>query len=665
MAERKYLNERETNMKQVIFNKIEISNFKGIENLNVEFGTTTYFKGANGTGKTSIADAINWVLFNKDSTGSSTFPVKRKDGQGNDIHNIIIDVVLDLSVDGEHHIFRRKQEENWVLKRGSSIPVLDGNVQTLYYNDSVTKTKEYADSVSSIVAEDTFRLLTSPTYFMTQIDAKKRREKLMEFVGSESEVENSLKAKAIYSPLMIEWNKDINKNKNFAQFKEYMAQKAKENKEEIERLPYQIDELTRTLVNDLDENVIKSLMFGYQAELNSLTEPKSAEKPLEVLTAENSMRDKQKELNAYKDSCQSQYFLKRSEIARARQDGEYKIASVEAKLLLLKNNENLLSSNIRSLMNEHLRLTNLYKSVNAEQYAEPNVLTVCPTCGQSIPESELQTTLLTAKENWLNDHKTKIEKIIEDGTQCKVDIETQQANNSMLKAQIAEAAEELEHMKSSEETLVKVGDVFESQFINSLLVADFESDISKYKAIADTYYQATNSSTAITEMLAKRNQLQAMINDQNRRLGACESQKNTQARIDTLKASEKKLLELKNAFKDLVYLCEELEKEKNEEFERQLSSHFTRIKWRLFEQQVNGGYRQVCDALLDGKPYDAQSTGEKLFSGIDIIGTFQATYGIESPIIIDNRESLTLPVVTTSQIISMYADEAYSTLTKV
>jgi len=652
-------------MKQVIFNKIEISNFKGIENLNVEFGTTTYFKGANGTGKTSIADAINWVLFNKDSTGSSTFPVKRKDGQGNDIHNIIIDVVLDLSVDGEHHIFRRKQEENWVLKRGSSIPVLDGNVQTLYYNDSVTKTKEYADSVSSIVAEDTFRLLTSPTYFMTQIDAKKRREKLMEFVGSESEVENSLKAKAIYSPLMIEWNKDINKNKNFAQFKEYMAQKAKENKEEIERLPYQIDELTRTLVNDLDENVIKSLMFGYQAELNSLTEPKSAEKPLEVLTAENSMRDKQKELNAYKDSCQSQYFLKRSEIARARQDGEYKIASVEAKLLLLKNNENLLSSNIRSLMNEHLRLTNLYKSVNAEQYAEPNVLTVCPTCGQSIPESELQTTLLTAKENWLNDHKTKIEKIIEDGTQCKVDIETQQANNSMLKAQIAEAAEELEHMKSSEETLVKVGDVFESQFINSLLVADFESDISKYKAIADTYYQATNSSTAITEMLAKRNQLQAMINDQNRRLGACESQKNTQARIDTLKASEKKLLELKNAFKDLVYLCEELEKEKNEEFERQLSSHFTRIKWRLFEQQVNGGYRQVCDALLDGKPYDAQSTGEKLFSGIDIIGTFQATYGIESPIIIDNRESLTLPVVTTSQIISMYADEAYSTLTKV
>jgi len=652
-------------MKQIIFNKINISNFKGIEQVIVDFGMTTYFKGANGTGKTSIADAVNWVLFNKDSSGASTFPVKRKDSQGNDIHNIIVDVSLDLSVNGEHHIFRRKQEENWVMKRGSTIPVLDGNVQTLYYNDSVTKTKEYADAVSSIVAEDTFRLLTSPTYFMTQIDAKKRREKLMDFVGSESEVENSLKTKAIYSSLMVEWNKDINKNKNFAQFKEYMVQKAKENKEEIERLPYQIDELTRTLVNDLDENVIKSLMFGYQAELNSLTEPKSAEKPIEVLTAESSMRDKQKELNAYKDSCQSQYFLKRSEIARARQDGEYKIDSVEAKLLLLKNNENLLSSTIRSLMNEHLRLTTLYKTVNAEQYAELNLSTVCPTCGQSIPESELQATLIAAKENWVNDHKAKIEKIIEEGTQCKVDIETQQANRSMLNAQIAEVTEELEHMKSSEETLVKVGDIFESQFINSLLVADFESEISKYKAIADTYYQATNSSAAITEMLAKRNQLQAMINDQNRRLGACESQKNTQARIDTLKASEKKLLELKNAFKDLVYLCEELEKEKNEEFERQLSSHFTRIKWRLFEQQVNGGYRQVCDALLDGKPYDAQSTGEKLFSGIDIIGTFQATYGIESPIIIDNRESLTLPVVTQSQIISMYADEAFTTLTKV
>ena len=156
-----------------------------------------------------------------------------------------------------------------------------------------------------------------------------------------------------------------------------------------------------------------------------------------------------------------------------------------------------------------------------------------------------------------------------------------------------------------------------------------------------------------------------MINDQNRRLGACEQQKTAKTRIETLKASEKKLLELKNSFKNLVYLCEELEKEKNEEFERQLSSHFTRIKWRLFEQQVNGGYRQVCDALLDGKPYDAQSTGEKLFSGIDIIQTFQGVYGIETGLFLDNRESLTMPVQTQSQIISMYADDSYKILTKI
>lgn len=652
-------------MKKIIFNKIELTNFKGIENLIVDFDLATVFKGANGTGKTTIADAVNWVLFNKDSSGASTFPVKRKDGQGNDIHNIIVEVNLDLSVNGEHHLLRRRQEENWVIKRGSSDPAMEGNVQTLYYNDSVTKTKEYADAVNAIVSEDTFRLLTSPSYFMVQIDAKKRREKLMELVGSETEVENIIKVKPTYAALMAEWLKDINKNKSFGQLKEYVVQKAKENKEEIERLPYQIDELKRTITDDLDENSIRSLMSGYQAELNSLTDFKPSEKPAEVIGAESQLRDKQKSLSEYLDKCQVKFFSKRSEIAHARQDVEYKLASINAKIALLRNKESDLKNTYDFASKKRTDLLNEYHLFNAETCPQLEVSGVCPTCGQDLPQKDVQAAINKAQVEWEYIHKERLSQIIADGSKYKETIEKTQVEFELVQAQIADLMSEVIAIQYQLQGLPNITDVIEDQFNDETTRIGIQSEIDRLKMEISLYYSKNSNTTGQEEDKTRRNQLQAMINDQNRRLGACEQQKTAKTRIETLKASEKKLLELKNSFKNLVYLCEELEKEKNEEFERQLSSHFTRIKWRLFEQQVNGGYRQVCDALLEGKAYDAQSTGEKLFSGIDIIQTFQGVYGIDSPIIIDNRESLTLPVLTQSQTISMYADDSYNTLTKI
>ena len=166
-------------MKNIVFNKLEISNFKGLEKQTIQFDNRTSLRGANGTGKTTVADALWWVLFNKDSNGSSDFPVKRKDPTGNDLHNIIVDVQLNLTLNNVTHILRRTQEENWVTKRGSNEPVMEGNVQSLYYNESKLKSKEYQEAVNQIMDEETFKLLTNPMFFMTQIDYKKRREILL------------------------------------------------------------------------------------------------------------------------------------------------------------------------------------------------------------------------------------------------------------------------------------------------------------------------------------------------------------------------------------------------------------------------------------------------------------------------------------------------------
>ena len=44
--------------------------------------------GDNATGKTTIFDAFTWLLFGKDSLGSSDFGIKTKDRFGQVVHNL-------------------------------------------------------------------------------------------------------------------------------------------------------------------------------------------------------------------------------------------------------------------------------------------------------------------------------------------------------------------------------------------------------------------------------------------------------------------------------------------------------------------------------------------------------------------------------------------------
>ena len=54
--------------------RLKMLNFKGVRGeRTIEFNdTVTLILGANRTGKTTIADAVQWVLFGKNSEGETT-----------------------------------------------------------------------------------------------------------------------------------------------------------------------------------------------------------------------------------------------------------------------------------------------------------------------------------------------------------------------------------------------------------------------------------------------------------------------------------------------------------------------------------------------------------------------------------------------------------------
>lgn len=649
-------------MKTITFNQLKISNFKGIEQRSIQFNSINDFRGANGTGKTTVADALWWLLFGKDSSGATAFPIKRKDPNGEDLREIIVEVELSLLVDDVTHIFRRIQEENWVTKRGSITRVFEGNIQKLYYNESKMKTDEYTKAVNEIVNENTFKMLTSPTYFMTQLDDKKRREELMKLVGNETDIEKALLETPEFAMLRGEWMKDINLNKSFANIQEYIRQKARTNADEIDRLPYQIDELRRTITNEYDTNTIQTLLRGYQRDLENLVEPRPNGKPGNVAIAEEDMRQAKIVLDAMKDAVYNQFVAKRREISVARQDVTSMIASLSGKKTMLANDLEFVRTKASSRSRDKDDLLRQYNFSKYQDFVEPTVNTICPTCHRPLNDINPDEVIERARIQFENDRKAKVDGILVQGNALKIEIEQLAKEAADIEEKRLKIDEELSELSIKLNGLPTTESILESDFIDVAKQQELLERIEQDELIVNQWRGGSNDDAVKMEYKLKRDELTAKINENNFRLGKLEAQKDTLKRIEELQGREESLLKLRDYFKTVGFQCEQFMKSKNEALEEALSSHFGQIKWKLFKQQVNGGFQQVCDPYLNGKPYDAQSTGERIYTGLDIIKCFQGEYRVSCPVIIDNRESLTLEIPSFEQIISMYADDQYNEL---
>lgn len=64
-------------MREIKILTLSLRNFKGCEALTLEFdGKSASIYGDNATGKTTIYDALTWLLFGKDSRGRGDFEIK-------------------------------------------------------------------------------------------------------------------------------------------------------------------------------------------------------------------------------------------------------------------------------------------------------------------------------------------------------------------------------------------------------------------------------------------------------------------------------------------------------------------------------------------------------------------------------------------------------------
>ena len=146
-------------------------------------------------------------------------------------------------------------------------------------------------------------------------------------------------------------------------------------------------------------------------------------------------------------------------------------------------------------------------------------------------------------------------------------------------------------------------------------------------------------------------------------MATSESASQAKARVKEL---EERQLELRRDFDvvlDQQVLVEEFMMAKVEALESVVADKFKLARFKLFEQQVNGGIKECCETLYRDVPYSSMNNAARINVGLDIINTLTAHYKLSAPVFIDNAEAVTQFIDCDSQVIRLVVSSNHRKLT--
>lgn len=611
----------------IILKSITIENFKGCKEKTYKFGLLTKIFGANASGKTTIFDALTWLLFNKDSLGSEKFSIRPLDKDGNPIHNVEIKVSAVFDVDGREMEFTKVQKEKWVKKSGTDTAELQGN-ENLYEVDGYPRTeKDYKAAISDLVSEDLFKMLTSPTYFPL-LKWKEQRDILMRFVSGISDYELA-KDKPEFETLLSELQKapstDDIKNKFQKSLTEWKKKQAE--------IPVRIDEAEKSkVVVDVAELELgkKAVQKLIDSNLEKQEELNNNSKDYDGISSE--LMDLQFKKSEFIRKANENLVRQRQDITVNISGYDEQIRTANRRLSGLKNDISNMHSENEKYNSEIAKSREQWNATNNSQFDENEQ--ICRTCGQLLPTDKISANRAEF-EAW---KKKDLAQITERGNRLKGLID----NNN---AHIKEFTDECEKLSSGIENWTKAKAELEKQLSElpkSVDVSENEEYNEILQRIAEKEEQLRvrpDASETRRFLAEEERKLRSEMAELDRKIASADNSV-IDERIAELQEEQREVAQKVADAEKMVYLLESFIRYKMDVISESINGKFDGISWKLFNRQVNGGISETCECTVDGVPYSSCNNGHRIVAGLKIIKALQELYGVSAPIFIDNAESV-------------------------
>lgn len=620
--------------------QLNLQNFKGIEFGDFRFTNNTIIRGDNATGKTTVFDALCWLLFGKDSLDRADFQIKTLKN-GEPVHNVnhMVQAAFD-NEDGTGFTLKRIYREKYSNPRGGEVK-LTGHTTDYFINDVPSKEKEYKAFINSMINEDVFKLITNPLFFNEQYTWQNRRKLLLEMCGDVDD------ASVINSKDELKRLTELLNGRSVDEQRKIIASKKTAINKELDMIPVRIDEAVKCKPTPLEaEQKLKDDIATIETAIKQLEEDKSvivngldgAERTAKIREVKRKLADRKSQLmNEHTDK-------------ERRLEHEYKLSLVQLQMAeserdRYKDREYELDSQIKQ---EEARIEKLqaeFDTFNKQQFDDEN----CPTCGQPYPaekRAELEAMFNIQKATNLEEWQ----KLIDSATALKQNYIEQKEIMQVKADGMCSQIEELSNTKDmKQKAMNEVGEV---DLDNDVQVNDLKAELFMLELDEDNASddQLKRLDSELSELADKRSTLQT-------ELTKYDVIRDITKRINELEQEQQRLINEKNVVDETAFLLDEFVKAKVEMLEDTINKHFTITTFKMANVLVNGSVEDCCETMVDGVPYRSLNNAARINAGIDIINALTKFYNVTAPVFIDNAEAVTKFVNCNSQTVKLIVDE--------
>jgi hypothetical protein len=593
------------------------------------------------------------LLYGKNSHDQQDFSIKRLDENGNVIHNLVASVRGVFILDSDVIQLERRYKEKWQKKRGNEYEELTGHA-TEYFIDQIPKSKaEFDTYVKGMISDTIAKVISSPLYFNEKMKWQERREILTSIAGDTTpdDVLNFAPAEFKSANELLAL---LEARKSLTDEKTRIASERKRLKEQLDGIAPKIEELTSMTVTELDANELQARRVSFDVtkhrintQLESIAEQNKAEQQ-KVIDSNNQLYKWQDEYTKAKRELLKDHNDRAQAYEKRKAELRLEIQKIEFALSENGSAENQNEANLRVLTNLQAKLKEKYEAEKAKEFAP--IAENCPCCQRPMESNEQEQLekFNLAKANAIKQIVAEAQDVKVKMTECVAVLEACTKKQADLAAQL-----------TTKETYLKE---VESSFVIEQEPSD-TPDMAALKNAIDTHKPYTPEAVCNSALKQEREQLDEQIKEVEASLAKLSHIADINTRINVLSENKRILAQQIASLERVAFQIDAYEKAHIELVESRVNAKFAIVKWKMFDEQINGGLAPTCEATVNGTPYNDLNTAMKINAGLDVINALNYHFGMFAPVFIDARESIVEIIETDCQVISLQVDKAFDELT--
>lgn len=669
-------------MKEICIYELHLRYFKGAEKADYEFGDCiNVVKGCNGIGKSTIADAISWVLFGTNQVGDTKFGIKTKDEHGNEIEDVEHSVEIGLSTNSMEVSPYGAQD---CVKTTKLTRILtetrkkDGSVTNNYtykVDGEVVAAGDFKKVVDEICPEKVFRLCSSP-YAFVGMEWSEQRKRLNDMYGVPS-VEDVTGGDARFDAV-----KELLEKEDIDKELKHLKYNRKEIQDKLDDVPVRLESLNKVVPKAEDWDAIEKQINDKGLEIDKMRNSLNT-----INGGGADLVRKQQNINILNLDHKRKRMMENSaqrmlgEIIKANAEAktvcdkavteaEQTVEDLKKKVKSYDESINRCNTRISELNAEMADGAAKWSIIKARTWEWNEDYAFCPTCKQPLPEDQVQKIKEESEKAFLNNQAEDLKKLRNDATKikedvkaCEKEIESFKLDQKTTQTQLDKAEVVLKEAQKALEEQEKKGN--EKVSVETLLAEkpEYKQVCDRIEKVEAEQEKPTDEGMSEEDKKLKAD-LEKKIKDQEAELDALHARLSVRTQWDkvneqikAVKNDRKVWQEQLDELDDKIAAVSDYQKMACEAMENIVNKHFRLVKWSMFRRQLDGTDKPWCECSVDGVPYSDSNTAAKMNAGLDIARALKEYYQVNVPCMIDNAEAVLDPLYDGGQQIRLMVTE--------